>query len=322
MHGGVDAHRSLVGVFACDVAVHLEKVAVALLDDRQREPLDRIREVEVNAESAGADTAALVAGFLRAARGNVARREVAVARVFALEEIIARVLRHFVRRLGAVFLALGHPHTAVVSQRLAHERELALVFTTHRNARRVDLRVAGIREERPALVGTEGAGDVAALGVRGKIENVAVAAGAEEHRIGRVAADFAGDHVADDDALGVAVHQHQIEHLGAREHLHLPGGNLRAQRLVGSEQKLLASLAACVKGSRHLRSTEGAVCEQSAVLTRQRHALGDALVDDVRADLGQAVDICLTRAEVTALDRVVEETVKRCRRRSGNFSRH
>ena len=55
----------------------------------------------------------------------------------------------------------------------------------------------------------------------------------------------------------------------------------RLERLIGAEQELLAGLAAGVERARHLRAAEGAVVEQAAVFARERHALGDALVDDV-----------------------------------------
>ena len=64
----------------------------------------------------------------------------------------------------------------------------------------------------------------------------------------------------------------------------LPAADLALQRLVGAEQQLLAGLAAGVEGARDLRATEGAVVEQAAVLAGERHALRDALVDDVHAD--------------------------------------
>ena len=121
--------------------------------------------------------------------------------------------------------------------------------------------------------------------------------------------DLAGDQVADDDAAGVAVDDHQVEHLGAREHLDRAGADLAAERLVGAEQQLLAGLAAGVEGARDLRAAEGAVGQQAAVFAGERHALGDALVDDVDADLGQAIDVGLAGAEVAALDGVVEEAV-------------
>ena len=89
----------------------------------------------------------------------------------------------------------------------------------------------------------------------------------------------------------------------------LAEADLALERLVGAEQELLAGLAARVERARDLRAAERAVGEQAAVLARERHALGDALVDDVHAELGQPVDVGLAGAEVAALDRVVEEAV-------------
>ena len=72
--------------------------------------------------------------------------------------------------------------------------------------------------------------------------------------------------------------------------VHLPH-----QRLVGAEQQLLAGLAARVERARDLRAAERAVVEQAAVLARERHALRDALVDDVDAQLRQPVDVRFAR---------------------------
>ena len=88
-----------------------------------------------------------------------------------------------------------------------------------------------------------------------------------------------------------AVDDDQVEHLGARVHLHGARVDLPLERLVGAEQQLLAGLAARVERARHLRAAEGAVVEQAAVLARERHALRDALVDDVDAELGEAIDV-------------------------------
>ena len=86
-------------------------------------------------------------------------------------------------------------------------------------------------------------------------------------------------------------------------------GDLVRERLVGAEQQLLAGLAAGVERARHLRATERAVVEQAAVLAGERHALRDALVDDVDAHLGEPVHVGLAGAEVAALHGVVEEPV-------------
>ena len=99
----------------------------------------------------------------------------------------------------------------------------------------MNLRVAGVAEERAALVRAIRGGDIAPLGVRREIENVAVASRAEQDRVSGVAADLTGHHVPDHDALGVAVDQHQIEHFRARKHLDLTGRDLRAHGLVGPE---------------------------------------------------------------------------------------
>jgi hypothetical protein len=55
--------------------------------------------------------------------------------------------------------------------------------------------------------------------------------------------------------------------------------------------------------------TEGAVVEEAAVVAREGHALRDALVDDLRADLCQPVHVGLAGAKIAALHRVVEEPV-------------
>jgi hypothetical protein len=163
-----------------------------------------------------------------------------------------------------------------------------------------------------------GRGDVAAHGVGRQEEDVAVAAGGEHDGVGQPGLDLAGDQVAGDDAAARPSTTMRSSISWRCEHLDGAGVDLALQRLVGAEQQLLAGLAAGVERARHLRAAEGAVVEQAAVLAGEGHALRDALVDDVGADLGQAVDVGLAGAEVAALDRVVEQPVDRCRRRSGS----
>ena len=152
-------------------------------------------------------------------------------------------------------------------------------------------------------------GDVAAHRVGREVEDVAVAARGEDDDVGQVRLDGAGDHVAGDDPAGLAVDHDELEHLVTRVRRHGAGRDLALERLVGTDQELLARLASGVEGARDLHATEGAVVEQAAVLTGERDALGDALVDDVGADLGEAVDVRLARAVVAALHGVVEEAV-------------
>jgi len=70
------------------------------------------------------------------------------------------------------------------------------------------------------------------------------------------------------------------------------------------------SRSCCPSGARverplDLHTAERAGVEQPAVLARERNALGDALIDDVDADLREPVDVGLAGAEVAAFDRVL-----------------
>ncbi len=173
----------------------------------------------------------------------------------------------------------------------------------------MDLREAGIGEQRAALVRPPDGGGVGAFGVGGKVIDVAVAAGAEHHRVAQVRFDLAGHQVARDDAARVAVDHDQVEHLRAREHLHRAGADLPFERLVSAQQQLLPGLPARVERARNLRAAEAAVVEVAGVLARERHALRHALIDDVEADLRQAVDVGFAGAEIAALHRVVKQAV-------------
>ena len=173
----------------------------------------------------------------------------------------------------------------------------------------VNLGEAGVGKVGAMFVRSPDGRGVAALGIGGEIEDVAVAAGGQHHRVGSVALDLAGDHVADDDAAGPAIDHHQIEHLCAGVHLDRAGVDLAGQGLVGAEQQLLAGLSSGIKGTRDLGAAKGAVVQRAAIFAGKGHALGHALVDDVVADLGQPIDVGLAGAEVAALDRVVEEAI-------------
>ena len=85
--------------------------------------------------------------------------------------------------------------------------------------------------------------------------------------------------------------------------------NLAFERLIGTEEKLLAGLAARVEGARDLRAAEGAIGERAAVFAGEGNALSDTLVDDFDAVLGEAVDVGFARAEVAAFYGVIEEAI-------------
>ena len=102
--GGVDAHGELVRVLVGDALVHLEEVAVALLDHVAAQTLDRAGEVEVGTVLQRADTPSGVHLVLDRPRRDVAGDEVAERRVPPLEEVVALALGDLVGRPGIVEL--------------------------------------------------------------------------------------------------------------------------------------------------------------------------------------------------------------------------
>ncbi len=70
---------------------------------------------------------------------------------------------------------------------------------------------------------------------------------------------------------------------------------------------MLASLAARIEGARNLYASEGTRVEQPAVFTGKRDSLGHALVNDIDAELRQAVDVTLACAKVSAFHGVVKK---------------
>ena len=78
----------------------------------------------------------------------------------------------------------------------------------------MNLGVTGISEGGTTLVGPVGCHHVTSLRVGGEVKDISVAASGEDHRVRSMRADLPADHVADNDALGVAVDDHQVEHLG------------------------------------------------------------------------------------------------------------
>ena len=149
VHGRVDPHRHLVRVLVGDPLVHLEEVAVLRLDGLAAEPLDGVGEVEVDAEPARADAAALVADLLGGAGGDVAGDEVAEGRVLPLQVVVALVLGDLVRRARSSPLVFG----TQTRPSLRSDSVISVSFDwwspETRDAGRVDLRVAGVGEAAP-----------------------------------------------------------------------------------------------------------------------------------------------------------------------------
>src|SRR5207237_6922458 len=113
---------------------------------------DGVRKIEVDAPPARPDPSPFVAHFLRRAGCDVTRRQIAEARILTLEVVVAFLLRNVLRRTR-IALLLRHPDSAVVAQRLRHQRKFRLILTALRNAGWMDLRVTRIREIRAVAIG-------------------------------------------------------------------------------------------------------------------------------------------------------------------------
>ena len=306
-----------MGVHVGNLLIHLEEVAVLAVNPLLAHAVDGVLEVKEHTAAGVGYAALIVAGFLGSTGGNVTRSQVTEGGILALQIVVAVALSHIgglhlaAADLSGHLTALGHPDTAIVTQRLRHEGELALVVALHGDAGGVNLGEAGVSEVGTLLPAGAGGAHVAAHGVGGKEEHAAITTGGEQHGITGIALDFASHHIAHHDTLGVAVDHHQVHHFGAGVHLDVALADFLLHSLVGTQEQLLTGLTAAVEGTLELGTTEGAVVEQTTVFTAEGHALGHALVDDVAGHLSQTVHVGLTGAEVATLHGVVEQTVHR-----------
>ena len=315
VRSGVNHHRLLVGIHIGDLLVHFEEVAVLAVDPLLAHAGDGVLEVEEHAATGGSYAAAVVAGFLGGAGGDIARSEVAEGGIFALQIVIALALRHVgclhfaVANFLRYFFALWYPDATIIAQGFGHESQLALVVALHGDAGGVDLREAGIGEVGAFLPAGAGSAHVAAHCIGGEEKHAPVAAGSQQHGVARVALDFACHEIAHHDTLRMTIHHHEIHHLRARVHLDVSLADLLLHGLVAAKQKLLPGLTAAVECALQLGSSERAVVQETAVFTSERHTLCYALVDDVAGNLGEAVYIGLSGAEIATLHRIVEKAV-------------
>ena len=143
----------------------------------------------------------------------------------------------------------------------------------------MDLGVAGGREEGPAAVTSPCCGDVAAFGIGGQVVHVAVATSAEHHSVCGVGFELAVFEIADNDPTGRSVDNDEIQHFAAGKHFHFAHRDLSHECLIGTQQQLLAGLAAAVERSRQLSAPEGSVGERSTVLPREGNPFNDTLID-------------------------------------------
>jgi hypothetical protein len=173
----------------------------------------------------------------------------------------------------------------------------------------MNLGVTWVCHEGPAFVGTEGGHHITPHGVGGEIENVSVATSCQNDSVCGMSGDFTSGKIANNDALGVALDDDKVEHLSARMHGDTSAIDFLFERLVATNQELLASLASGIKCPLYLSSAERTVVEESAVFSGEGDTLCNALVDNLSRNLSKPVNVCFTRSEVATFDCVVKEPV-------------
>ena len=219
--------------------VHLEQVAVFLLNGLFSKALDGIGEVEIDG-IACAHAIARIAALLGGTAGHVAWHQVAESGITAFQVVVAVFFRYVVGFQFAsadgfgIFLSFGHPNATVVAEALAHQRELALVVTVHRDAGRVNLHIARVGEGRALAMAHPRRAAVAVHSIGGKIIEITVTASTQHHRVGGIAFQVAGGEVTDDDASGAAINHDQVHHFAARVQFHCASGDFATQGTVGT----------------------------------------------------------------------------------------
>src|SRR5690606_7168434 len=126
--------------------------------------------------------------------------------------------------------------------------ELGLLLAVLGQAGGVNLSKAGIGEIGTTAMGTPNGGGIAAPAIGGEEKHIGVTTRAYDHAIRFMGFDFTIEQVAGDDATAHAIVGHHIQHLMAVKHLDRFRLDLAGEGAVGTDEKLLAGLAAGVKG--------------------------------------------------------------------------
>ena len=204
VYGRVNHHRvvilhavNLVGQFARinvgNLFVHVEEVAITLLNGLKSKAFDALREIEEHCKTRVVYSKSLVATLFCGTRGHVARNQVAEGGIATFQVIVAiffgNVRPAFLSCLQclSVFNLLGHPDTAVVTQRLRHQRQFRLLVAVYGNTSGVNLYVRRVGKVGTLAVTLYGGGAVAAHSVGREEVGVAISTGSNNHGVGRKA---------------------------------------------------------------------------------------------------------------------------------------
>ena len=237
---GENHHRVLVRVLIDNLLVHLEEVAVLLGYYILTQALDGLREIEEHRQARVVDAIALVATLLGGTRCHITGNEVTKRRVTALQIVVAvffgdvTTLDFATLQFLCVFEFLRHPDTAIVTQRLGHQRQFRLEIAVLGDTSRVNLCVAGVSEICAVAVHLHSGRTVGCHGVGREEEGVAVTTRSDDDCVGKKALDTTRNQVTSDDTartlLAVLVLNHDdVEHLVAVVHLDLALTDLAAQ---------------------------------------------------------------------------------------------
>src|SRR5258707_15835915 len=148
---------------------------------------------------------------------------------------------------------------------------------------------------------------VGRLGVGREVEDIRVSPRFKHDHIRGMTLYLTGYQVSRHNAACSSIDDHNLEQLPSDMHCHCACCRLLFQGLISPEQQLLSGLASRVKCSLDLHAAKRSSIEKSAIFPGKRHALGDALVDDIEADLGESIHVGLARAEVAAFDCVLKQ---------------
>ena len=279
MDGRVNPHRHLVGTFVGDALVHLEQVFVTRFDDVVTMFLDGIAKIKIDTITGRTDAEPFVANILGITGSHIARYQVAKAGISFLKVVEPILFRNLIG--PPCFIGIFRdPDASVVSQRLAHQRQLRLIITRSRNGSWMDLREARIGKTRATLVRTVSGSHVASFGIGRQIIDVAVSTGGQHNRIGGMRRECSRFQISHDDSAGATVDNDQVHHFRSRMHANIFSGDLLFQRRVSAEQQLLPCLTATIKSSLDQYATKRAVGQFAAVLAGEWNALGNRLIND------------------------------------------
>src|ERR1700757_2144772 len=152
----------------------------------------------------------------------------------------------------------------------------------------MDLGETRIPEKGAAAMSSPDCRTVRSFGVSGEIEDIGISSRCEHNHVGSMAIDLACDQIPRHNAARDAIDKDDIKQLIPDVHRYSSRCDLLFEGLIGTEQELLSRLASRVKGSFDLHAAERSIVKKSAIFPCKRHALRDALINDVDADFRQA----------------------------------